>query len=50
MIHHWKDKKSKDLTGYFLLTCGTINISKYVHSFLSTNPSTLNLSSLVSEF
>ena len=29
--------------------CGTINISKYVNNFLSTNPSTLILSSLVSE-
>ena len=30
--------------------CGTINISKNVNNFLSTNPSTLILSSLVSEF
>ena len=30
--------------------CGTINISKYVNNFLSTNPTTLILSSLVSEF
>ena len=29
---------------------GTINISKYVNNFLSTNPTTLILSSLVSEF
>ena len=28
----------------------TINISKYVNNFLSTNPTTLILSSLVSEF
>ena len=30
--------------------CGTINITKYVNSFYSTNPKTLILSSLVSEF
>ena len=30
--------------------CGTINISKYVKIFLSTNPTTFILSSLVSEF
>ena len=30
--------------------CGTVNISKYVHIFLSTNPTTFILSSLVSEF
>ena len=30
--------------------CGTINISKYVNIFLSTNPTTFILSSLVSEF
>ena len=30
--------------------CGTINISKYVYNFLSTNPTTLVLSSLVSDF
>ena len=30
--------------------CGTINISKYVDIFLSTNPTTFILSSLVSEF
>ena len=30
--------------------CGTINISKYVNNFLGTNPTTLILSSLVSEF
>ena len=30
--------------------CGTINISKYVNIFLSTNPTTVILSSLVSEF
>ena len=30
--------------------CGTINNSKYVNNFLSTNPTTLILSSLVSEF
>ena len=30
--------------------CGTINISKYVNNFLSTNPTTFILSSLVSEF
>ena len=30
--------------------CGTINISKYVNIFLSTNPTTLILSSLVCEF
>ena len=30
--------------------CGTINISKYVNIFLSTNPTTPILSSLVSEF
>ena len=30
--------------------CGTINISKYVKNLLSTNPTTLILSSLVSEF
>ena len=30
--------------------CGTIKISKYVNNFLSTNPTTLILSSLVSEF
>ena len=30
--------------------CGTINISKYFNIFLSTNPTTLILSSLVSEF
>ena len=29
---------------------GTINISKYVNNFLSTNPTALILSSLVSEF
>ena len=29
---------------------GTINISKYVNNFLRTNPTTLILSSLVSEF
>ena len=29
---------------------GTINISKYVNNFLSTNPTTFILSSLVSEF
>ena len=29
---------------------GTINISKYVNIFLSTNPTTFILSSLVSEF
>ena len=31
-------------------TCGTINISKYVHNFLSTNATTLILSSLVNDF
>ena len=30
--------------------CGTIYISKYVNIFLSTNPTTFILSSLVSEF
>ena len=30
--------------------CGTINISKIVNNFLSTNPATLILSSLESEF
>ena len=30
--------------------CGTINISKYINNFLSTNPTTFILSSLVSEF
>ena len=30
--------------------CGIINISKYVNNFLSTNPSTLILSSLVGNF
>ena len=30
--------------------CGTINFSKYVNNVLSTNPTTLNLSSLVREF
>ena len=30
--------------------CGTINISKYVNIFLSINPTTFILSSLVSEF
>ena len=30
--------------------CGKINISKYVNNFLSTNPTTFILSSLVSEF
>ena len=30
--------------------CGTINISKYVNIFLSTNPTAFILSSLVSEF
>ena len=30
--------------------CGTINISKYVNIFLSTNPTTFILSPLVSEF
>ena len=30
--------------------CGTINISKYVNIFLSTNLTTFILSSLVSEF
>ena len=30
--------------------CGTINISKDVNNFLSTNPTTFILSSLVSEF
>ena len=30
--------------------CGTINISKYVNIFLSTNPTTFILSSLESEF
>ena len=30
--------------------CGTINISKYLNIFLSTNPTTFILSSLVSEF
>ena len=30
--------------------CGTINISKYVNIFLSTNPTTFILTSLVSEF
>ena len=30
--------------------CGTINILKYVNIFLSTNPTTFILSSLVSEF
>ena len=30
--------------------CGTINISKNVNNFLSINPTTLILSSLVSEF
>ena len=30
--------------------CGTINISKYVNKFLSKNPTTFILSSLVSEF
>ena len=30
--------------------CGTINISTYVNIFLSTNPTTFILSSLVSDF
>ena len=30
--------------------CGTIKFSKNVNNFLSTNPTTLILSSLVSEF
>ena len=30
--------------------CGTINISKYVNNFLSTNPTTFTLNSLVSEY
>ena len=30
--------------------CGTFNISKYINIFLSTNPTTFILSSLVSEF
>ena len=30
--------------------CGTINISKYFNKFLSTNPTTLILSSLISNF
>ena len=30
--------------------CGTINISKFFNIFLSTNPTTFILSSLVSEF
>ena len=30
--------------------CSTINISKYVNIFLSTNPTTFILTSLVSEF
>ena len=30
--------------------CGTINISKFVNIFLSKNPTTFILSSLVSEF
>ena len=30
--------------------CGTINISKYVNIFLSTNPTAFILSSLVSKF
>ena len=30
--------------------CGTINVSKYVNIFLSTNPTIFILSSLVSEF
>ena len=30
--------------------CGTINISKYVNIFLSTNPTTFILRSLVREF
>ena len=30
--------------------CSPINISKYVNNFLSTNPTTLILSSLVNEF
>ena len=30
--------------------CGTINISKYVNIFFSTNPTTFILTSLVSEF
>ena len=30
--------------------CGTINISKYVNIFLSINPTTFMLRSLVSEF
>ena len=30
--------------------CGTIKFSKNVYNFLSTNPTTLILSSLVSEF
>ena len=29
--------------------CGTINISKYMNNFLSTNPTTLIVSSLASE-
>ena len=31
-------------------SCGTTNISKYFNYFLSTNPTTFILSSLVSEF
>ena len=31
-------------------TCGTINISKYVNNFLSTNPTTFTICSPISEF
>ena len=42
--------KSKKQPSTHCRACGTINISKYVNNFLSTNPTTLILSSLVSEF
>ena len=42
--------KTKKQPSTHCRACGTINISKYVNIFLSTNPTTLILSSLVSEF
>ena len=41
--------KCKDQQSTQCRACGTINISKYVHNFLKTNPTTLSLSSLVRE-
>ena len=42
-----KKQPSQPSTHY--RACGTINISKYVNNFLSTNPTTFILSSLVRE-